>query len=286
MITGRTQIASVIGDPITHSLSPVMHNAAFAALGIDAAYIAFHVLPADLPRAVAGIRALGLLGCNVTVPHKEKILRLLDSVSPTAQRTGAVNTVIRRGTLLHGENTDVVGLRRALDEAGVRLAGANVVLIGAGGAARAAVAALGDAGASRITIANRTLSRARRLVRDFASPGVALHAVGLDALEDPALLAGCDVVLNSSSLGLGGEPFTGVAFTASPRHCIFYEMIPRPDTPFLAGAAAAKRRRFDGLGMLLHQGAAAFELWTGQAPPVGTMRRALLRAQRRRDQAR
>lgn len=281
MITGRTRIAAVIGDPIAHSLSPVMHNAAFAALGIDAAYVAFHVLPADLRQAVAGMRALGLLGCNVTVPHKERIVRLLDSVSTTARRTGAVNTVVRNGNLLHGDNTDVVGLRRALDEAGVALAGADVVLIGAGGAARAALVALGDAGVRRITIANRTTSRARRLAREFASPGVDVVAAELAALADPARLAGCDLVVNSTSLGLGGEPFAPVAWSAAPRHCHFYEMIPRPDTPFLAGAAAARRRRSDGLGMLLHQGAAAFALWTGVEPPVEVMRRALAAARRR-----
>ncbi len=282
MISGRTRIAAVIGDPIEHSLSPAMHNAAFAALGIDATYVAFHVRPADLGRAVGGMRALNLLGCNVTVPHKEKIVRYLDSVGATAERTGAVNTVIRRGDLLHGENTDVIGLRRSLDESGFELAGKRVVLIGAGGAARAAMAALTETGVARITVANRTLARAKRLQRDFDTPGIEIVSTGLEALEDATFLESADLVVNSSSLGLRGEPFAPVAFSAAPRSCLFFELIPKRETPFLDGAKAARRRRLDGTGMLLHQGAAAFEMWTEQPAPLDVMRRALQRARQRR----
>lgn len=282
MISGRTRIAAVIGDPIEHSLSPAMHNAAFAALGIDATYVAFHVRPADLGRAVAGIRALNLLGCNVTVPHKEKIGRLLDSQGTTAERTGAVNTVVRDDERLHGENTDVIGVRRALDEAGVPLSGARVLLIGAGGAARAVVTALVDAEVGTITIANRTPQRARKLVRAFARPDLPIDATTLTDLASPDLLASCDLVINSTSLGLRDESFLDVAYAASPRSCVFFDLIPKARTPFLAGAAAARRPRLDGIGMLLHQGAAAFEMWTRQPAPIDVMRRALQRASRGR----
>lgn len=280
MISGRTRIAAVIGDPIGHSLSPAMHNAAFAALGIDAAYVAFHVRPSELQAAVRGLRALGVVGFNVTVPHKEKIVRLLDAVGGAARRTGAVNTVIPCDGGLRGENTDVVGFERALDEAGVPLAGARVVLIGAGGAARAALEAFTRGGVARVTIVNRTLARARRLRRDFPAAATTVEVAGLAALEDEALLADASLVVNSSSLGLGGEPFAPVAFAATGRGCAFFDMIPKRETPFLAGARRARRRATDGSGMLLHQGAAAFELWTGQPAPVAVMRKALQRAQR------
>lgn len=281
MISGRTRIAAVLGDPIEHSLSPAMHNAGFAALGIDAAYVAFHVRPPDLVTAVRGLRALNVLGFNVTVPHKEKIVRLLDSVGVSAQRTGAVNTVVPREGALHGENTDVVGFQRALEESGSDLTQARVLLIGAGGAARAALAAFAGAGVDRVTIANRTIARARRLQRDFADVLPDVRVCGLDALAEAGVLTDVSLVVNSSSLGLRGEPFAPVAFAAAPRQALFFEMIPKRSTAFLDGARRARRRGLDGSGMLLHQGAAAFELWTERAAPVEVMRRALHRALRR-----
>lgn len=278
MISGRTRIAAVIGDPIAHSLSPAMHNAAFAALGIDAAYVAFHVRPAALAQAVRGLRALGVMGFNVTVPHKEKIVRLLDSIGASAERTGAVNTVIARDGALHGENTDVVGFRRALDEAGCVLSGAGVVLIGAGGAARAALAAFAAAGVARVMIVNRTVARARRLRREFSGAGMEIAVAGTEALGAAGLVAQASLIVNSSSLGLGGEPFVPLAYGAAPRDALFFEMIPKRGTPFLVGARQARRRGVDGSAMLLHQGAAAFEYWTGQAAPLEVMRKALHRA--------
>jgi len=282
MISGHTRIAAVIGDPISHSLSPAMHNAAFAAAGIDGTYVAFRVRPAELGRAVAGMHALGLIGFNVTVPHKERIIRLLDSTGPSAQRTGAVNTVVRRNDRLHGENTDVIGFRRALDDAGMDLKRKRAVLIGAGGAARAALTALIDAGVAEVTVANRTRARAQRLVRDFGGTRTGIDFAGLSALADRRLLADADLVVNSSSLGLGGESFVEVAFGSTPADCLFFDLIPKQHTAFLAGAARARRARLDGIGMLLHQGAAAFELWTGQPAPLDVMRRALRRASSRK----
>lgn len=280
MISGRTRIAAVLGDPIEHSLSPAMHNAGFAALGIDAAYVAFRVRPPELAAAVRGLRALNVLGFNITVPHKERIVRLLDAVGVSAQRTGAVNTVVARQGALHGENTDVVGFQRALEEAGADLANATVVLIGAGGAARAALAAFAASRVRRVTLANRTPARARRLQRDFAPAGLDIDVMSLDGLNDPARLAGAQLIVNSSSLGLKGEPFAPVAYAAAPREALFFEMIPKAATSFLVGARQARRRGVDGSGMLLHQGAAAFELWTGQPAPIEVMRKALQRALR------
>lgn len=279
-LSGKTRVACVIGYPVSHSLSPVMHNAAFGHLGIDAVYVAFHVAPKSVATAVAAVRDLALLGANITVPHKESILSHLDSISARARRVGAVNTIVpRRGKLL-GENTDVPGFQRALEDEDVELAGRRVLLLGAGGAARAVALALRDAGVSRVVIANRTINRAQSLARDFSSKRTRMEAISLPeaaALGDPEQF---DLVVNSTSLGLTGGSFPDVPFERFSESTLFYDLIPRRSTPFLEAARSAQRRAVDGLGMLLHQGAVAFELWTGQPAPVDVMRRALRQASR------
>ena len=252
-----------------------MHNAAFVHLGLDYVYVPLHVKPVNLRAAVAAIRALNLVGVNVTVPHKERILPLLDSVSEAAQRAGAVNTVINRSGHLHGENTDGTGFLRALRDRGVKPRGLQVVVIGAGGVARAVVAALVEGGTRRITIANRTLGRARRLARLFAGGRTALHVVPLRALTDPPTLAGVDIVVNATALGLHGERFPALAYAASPRTCLFYDVLYGVETDFLRNARSHRRPVLDGATMLLHQGAAAFSLWTGRPAPLAVMAKAL-----------
>jgi shikimate dehydrogenase len=292
----------VIGDPITHSLSPAMHNAAFRHLGLDFAYVSFHVRPAQLKAAVAGFRALEIAGVNVTVPHKEKILRLLDSVRPTARQVGAVNTIINRNGHLHGENTDVYGFRQALAEIGVGLRGKRVVVIGAGGAARAVLVALAEERAAEVQLFNRTLTRGRRLAQLFAGEGraartpettrdrirtidqralrklgfrsLAVSAFGLGTLSR-ADLNNVDVIVNTTSIGLNGEPFPSLDYASAARSTVFFDLIPKSGTAFQAAAQRARRPTLDGTGMLLHQGAAAFELWTGEAAPLDVMRAAL-----------
>jgi shikimate dehydrogenase len=276
-ISARTRVVCVIGDPITHSLSPAMHNAAFRHLGLDYAYVAFHVRPPQLKAAVAGFRALHIAGVNVTVPHKEKILPLLDAVSSTSRRTGAVNTVINRDGRLHGENTDAFGFRRALTEFGVELRGARVVVIGAGGAARAVLVALADARAAEVRLFNRTIGRARRLARLAAPGSMELATTPLVELRR-ADLGDVALVVNTTSLGLKGQRFPSMNYASSSRDTAFFDLIPKAETDFLRAARRARRRVLDGTGMLLHQGAAAFELWTGQPAPITIMRRALRNA--------
>lgn len=274
-ISGRTQIVGIIGDPVAHSLSPAMQNAAFRALKLDYAYVAFHVRPADVRQALTGIRALGIAGVNVTVPHKERVIRWLDSISPTARRAGAVNTIVHRKGQLHGDNTDVAGFLHALRDARFQLRNRRVLVIGAGGVARAVLTALAQGQAAAVTVANRTVPRARRLARDFRSRTLQATGTSLAALQDPEVLAAVDLIVNATSVGLHAERFFPLAYAATRSSCLFVDLIYRAHTDFLIRAEHARRRVLDGTGMLLHQGAAAFTLWTGHAAPVAVMRAAL-----------
>ncbi len=270
-ISGRTRVVGILGDPVEHSRSPAMHNAAFAALGLDWAYVPFPVAAAEVGAAVAAVRALGLAGVNVTVPHKEAVLAHLDAVTPLARRVGAVNTIINRGGRLLGDNTDVHGFAQTLR--GRRLRGRAVVVIGAGGSARAVLAALTAADVGRVTLANRTPARARALARRLRGAGVAV--VPLAALTDAMRLADAALVVNTTSIGLDGGPFPPLDYAATPARCLFVDLVYGRDTAFLAGARRAGRPVADGSTMLLHQGARAFTLWTGRRAPLAVMRAAL-----------
>ncbi|MDZ7378344.1 MAG: shikimate dehydrogenase [candidate division KSB1 bacterium] len=279
VVRGSTRVVGIIGDPVDHSLSPLMHNAAFAALGLDWIYVPFPVKSPALREALRGLRALGVVGVNVTVPHKEAALRFLDDVSLVAQKVGAVNTVIVRNERLEGENTDVHGVRQALR--GLRLRSATALVIGAGGAARAVLAALEEAGARRVIVANRTLARARSLQRRFSTSSFRVEARSLESLIDPELLKSVQLVVNSTSIGLHGETFPPLAIECTRRECVFFDLIYGRATDFLAKARAVGRPTMDGTEMLLHQGAEAFRLWTGRRPPIEVMRTALAEASRR-----
>jgi shikimate dehydrogenase len=283
-ISGRTRILGVIGDPIAHSRSPAMHNAAFRALGLGYAYVPFHVRSEEVPAAIAAVRALGLVGLNVTLPHKEAVLAHLDRLTPAAQACAAVNTIINRDGVLAGDNTDVTGLVRDLGVLGIspRRKLELAVVLGSGGSARAVVFALGRF-ARRIVVAARRRERAVELVRGISRfVRAKLQVVPLADLASGAraaetLLGGTGLVINATSLGMRGEPFLPLAYAATPRDCVFYDLVyTARRTPFLLPAARLRRPVANGLGMLLHQGAAAFELWTGVTPPLDVMRRALL----------
>lgn len=277
-IGGATLVAGVFGDPVAHSLSPVMHNAAYAALGMERAYVPFHVRPPELLRALQGVAALGLLGVNVTVPHKERTARYLkNNLSAEARLQGAVNCVINRGGRLVGDNTDAHGFELDLRELGAPVAGRNVLLIGAGGGAAAALLALKRLGVRQVTIANRTRARALRLARRIQS--VAATVTDLDALAQPALVADVGMVINATSIGLGGEPYPPLAYEAAPSDCVFYDLIYRREpTSFLRPAIDRGFKTADGIGMLLGQGVHAFELFNRVKAPVVAMRHALLAA--------
>ena len=268
MIDGTTRVAGIIGWPVEHSLSPAMHNAAFRALGLNWIYAAFPVHPDRVAEAVRGLAAAGCAGLNVTIPHKAAVIECCSAVSPAVEAIGAANTLVPDGDGgFRADNTDAAGFLRALDEqAPMDLDGAEVLVIGAGGAARAVVFALRGRGA-HVRVANRTPQRAAEL----GDPIPFVREV-LDIAVTRAAL-----VVNTTSLGLHGDavppelPLSGLGVGQ-----VVADIVYRPGgTPWLAAAAARGARPVDGLGMLLHQGAAAFEQWTGVAPPVEVMREAL-----------
>ena len=266
--SARTRFAGVIGWPIDHSLSPAMHNAAFRALGLDWAYLAFSIAPEHVERGVRGLFDAGCAGLNVTIPHKQAVLACCDEVTPAVQAIGAANTLVPEGDgRIRGDNTDAAGFLRALDEAApLDLAGADVLMIGAGGAARAIAFALGGRGA-RLQVANRTTARAAALGEPVEFTR--------EAIERAA--AECVLVVNATSLGMGTDevPAELPIDVLGPGQ-VAYDIVYRQEpTPWLRAAAARGARTVDGLGMLLHQGAAAFAQWTGTEPPVDAMRAGL-----------
>lgn len=267
-ISGRTRVAGIIGWPVSHSLSPAMHNAAFGALGLDWRYVAFPVDPARVGDALRGLAAAGVAGLNVTIPHKRAVLDGCSAVSPAVEAIGAANTLVPDGAGgWTADNTDAPGFMRALDEAApLALDGRTALLVGAGGAARAVAFALRARGA-RVRVANRTAATAAALGDPVGFTPAALA----EACRDAAL------VVNCTSLGLHGDdvPPELPLDALGPGHVVA-DVVYRPGgTPWLHAVAARGARTVDGLGMLLHQGAAAFALWTGVEPPVAVMRAAL-----------
>ena len=285
-LSGRSKFTAIFGDPVEHSLSPAMHNAAYAALGMERAYLAFHVTPSNLRNAIRAISALGLLGVNLTVPHKQRALRLMTHLSDEARMLGAINCVINRDGKLHGDNTDARGLEADLQQAGLGLENKLAVIIGAGGAATSAVLACLRLSAGRVAIFNRTEVRAQRLAVRFADrpaksgrPSKRIQAYSLDKLSGSNLVAEAALIINSTPIGLVGGKFPELDYTATSPDCLFYDLIyARESTPFLQPAWALGRRTLDGAGMLANQGELAFELFNGVPSPPGSMRQALMTA--------
>jgi shikimate dehydrogenase len=268
--------ACLLGQPVAHSLSPALHNAAFAAAGLDAHYEAREVSPADLPTAVALLRAADCLGANVTAPHKQAMLALVDELSDEARALGAVNTVINRSGRLIATNTDAAGLARWIQLAGIPVSNEDALVIGAGGASRAAVWALADLGARSIVVVNRTAARAEELVNTL-KPRLTLVELRWGDLSEAAAPAHIQtrVVVNATSLGHHGAAPAVHPSWYSP-HSVAIELAYNPpETPFMVAARGAGARAENGLGMLVHQAALAFERWTGQAPPMGAYEAAI-----------
>ncbi|MBO9311211.1 MAG: shikimate dehydrogenase [Chloroflexus sp.] len=262
----------LIGDPVSHSRSPAMHNAALAALGIAARYRAVQTTAAELASRLTELRQPTFLGANVTLPHKQAVIPFLDEIEPAAARIGAVNTIVRLsdGRLL-GTNTDAPGLLADLAAARWTPTDQEVVILGASGAARAAAFALADAGVSSITIVNRSLMRAIDLAAATAANQPALRVRAL-ALSDPAVdevVARCTLLINATALGWRDDE-TPLPDPPVGTHCLVYDMVYR-ETTLLRAAAARGARVRDGRGMLVEQGALAFERWTGHPAPRALM---------------
>jgi len=270
----------IFGWPARHSLSPAMHNAAFRALDLPCRYEAFEVAPSHLPDAVRAIRALGLGGVNVTIPHKQTVIPLLDAIDPRAGRIGAVNTIAVVGGRLLGHNTDGEGFLRSLLEAGVDPVARPVVLLGAGGAALGVADALLDRGVSDLALWARSPEKIVPVAARLASAHPAAR-ITTAALTAPLPTASV-LLINATPLGMKPEDPLPCAVESIGSASVVADLVYRPEETSLL--AAAKRRGatiVPGLGMLLHQGALAFEIWTHQPAPVAVMRAALVAARQR-----
>jgi shikimate dehydrogenase len=267
---GETRLCAVIGDPVRHSLSPVLHNAAYAALDLDWAYVALPVGAGDAPQAIMGARALGIRGLSVTMPHKETAFALADTRSPHAERLAAANCLVFAGDKVHAEANDGVALLDDLHDAGFDPDGAVTAVIGAGGAARSVVLALGSAGAAEVIVVNRTAERAAR------AAALAGRAGRVGTLED---LGRAELVVQATPLGMAGgasdEAGAARARAFGARlsagqfayDCIYHPQRP----PFLEAAAASGARTRNGIGMLVHVAAHQFAAYTGEMAPLPAM---------------
>ena len=281
-ITGATRLCFILGHPIAHTLSPAMHNAAFAALGLPYAYLPWAVPPARLAAAAAAFRAMeNFAGANVTVPHKEAIRVHLDALSPEAEGIGAVNTIIPRDGRLVGHNTDGAGFIASLREGGgMDPSGVKVLLFGAGGGAKGVAYALAAEGAAEITVANRSAGRAEALVGTLSVgfPRCQFLALPLQAPGVAEAVGSADVLINATAVGLTPGEALPLDLRGLRPTTLVCDLIYRPpETPLLRAARGKGCRVLNGLGMLLHQGAAAFRLFTGVDPPLDAMRAALER---------
>jgi shikimate dehydrogenase len=278
---GQTMLYGIFGYPIGHSLSPLMHNTAFAHHRIEAVYLPFAVRPVHLRRAVKSIAALQIGGVNVTIPHKQAALAWMDELSPEARLIGAVNTIHLQDGRLHGYNTDGIGFLNALNEAGSAVAGQTAMLLGAGGAARAIAVQLCLSGIRRLLVANRTPTRAEDLAAFLKQhiPYTDISVITMGESSLAAMLPETDIVVNATSIGMHPQdPLLLPSTALSSRHLVC-DIVYRPlPTPLLRAAQRQGARTVDGLGMLLHQGAKAFEIWTARVFPLAMIRARLLEA--------
>ena len=266
-LTGAAKLAGVMGWPVAHSRSPALHGHWLAAHGIDGAYVPMAVKPENLRRALQTLPLLGFAGCNLTIPHKEEAMRIVDEYDPAAKRAGSINTIILRadGRIL-GSSTDGYGFLAALRAAlpAFSAAAGPAAVLGAGGAARAIVAALLDDGAPEIRLVNRTPERAAKLAKTL---GGAIRGIAWEARTEA--LAGASLLVNATSLGMEGQPPLDLPLDRLPRDAVVNDIVYVPlETDLLARARARGNPAVDGLGMLLHQARPGFEAWFGVMPAV------------------
>jgi|ETNmetMinimDraft_13_1059891.scaffolds.fasta_scaffold08183_4 shikimate dehydrogenase len=279
-----THRVGIFGYPLGHSMSPALQQAALDEYALDALYEAWPTPPDRLAEAVAGLREPGCYGANVTVPHKEAVMGMLDRLDQQAEAIGAVNTIVTEiGGKLAGYNTDIYGFLASLSsEAGFDPAGKRVVMLGAGGAAKAAAFALVEGNVASLDIANRTVARAEALIAELRSNGAETSAFAIDSTGLADRCANADLIVNCTSIGMRGSPSPDASPLldgAIQPGCLVYDIVYNPEvTPLLAQAEEAGARTLGGLPMLVYQGAAAFEKWTGMSAPVEVMMAAARRA--------
>ena len=277
MIDGQTQLVGLIGFPTRHSLSPAMHNAAFRALKLNWSYVPLPVQPGRIKDAILGLSALGFRGANVTIPYKQAVIPFLHELSPESRKIGAVNTIIveKSGSLV-GHNTDPFGFITSLHEAGFDSQGKQAIVIGAGGAARAVVHALLRVETKRITVFNRDPDRAGDLVAAFADERLHNAELNPDVIIKEARDA--HLLVNTTPVGMWPDVDNSIwpDNVPIPRHLTVFDLVYNPvETRLLQQAREGGAQAVSGIEMLIHQGAAAFELWTGSKAPIATMRGAL-----------
>ncbi|MGQ9732049.1 MAG: shikimate dehydrogenase [Candidatus Zipacnadales bacterium] len=281
-LKGTTKLVGVIGDPIEHSLSPPMHNAAFRTLGLDWAYVPFRVEANRIAEALRGVVALNMVGINVTIPHKQAAAELVDEIDPAAQALTSVNTIHNVGGRLKGYSTDGAGFIRSVEDRGTTLAGKTVALVGSGGSARAVAYALLQAGVASLTLIARRPERAEAISNLLAEhTGRETPVVALASDYARLAVSNADMVVDSTSVGMYPHVDVAPVIPGEWLHAgqLVCDLTYNPrDTVLLRAARAAGAETLDGTGMLVHQGAIAFEIWTGVKAPIGTMRAALLDA--------
>ena len=277
MIGAKTKLLALIGDPVGHSLSPAMHNAAFAADGLDFVYVALNVGADDLPAAVRGAAALGLRGFNVTMPHKRAMVPLVDELDEGARISGAVNTVVIEDQTLRGFNTDGPGMVEACREAGITLEGQGVVLLGAGGAAASIAGAFCDEGIGELHIVNRNPEHAAALADKLreAGKGVEIETHATEALDERAVSA--PIIVNTTPLGMRDDDPLPLPPAYLDRGVVLVDAVYRPgaETALVRHARERDATVITGQRMLLYQGVLAQKLWTGRQPNVEAMDRAI-----------
>lgn len=262
-VTGHTRVVGLLGWPVSHSMSPVLHNAAATAAGLDLVYVPFPVEPSRLTDAVRGLPALGIIGVNVTIPHKSAILPLLDEVEPAAEAIGAVNTVVVHRDHLSGFNTDWSGFLADLDEKRIEVSGRHALVLGAGGSARAVVYALRQRGAT-VTVLARRPAQAEQLVASLGPERIAWRA-----LNELSGLPAASLLVNTTPAGMAPhiDQVPWPAEAPWPGSPVVYDLIYNPgETLLMRRARDAGLRAENGLGMLVHQAAQAFSRWTGKSP--------------------
>lgn len=280
-ISGKTRVCALIGEPVWHSLSPIIQNAAFEYLGLDYVYVAFNVSAENLERAILGVRGLGIYGLNVTMPHKISVIKYLDVLDESASRIGSVNTILNRDGRLIGYTTDGVGALNALKYAGANPFGKKIVVLGAGGASRAISFTLAEY-ARELVILNRTVERAEDLarnIRDALGDWVNVRAGKLADWNLERELKDANILINATSLGMKpNDSETPVKRDFLHSNLTVFDIVYEPlETRLLREARLAGAKTIDGLSMLIHQGAASFEIWTGMRAPIDVMREAALK---------
>ena len=277
-VSGKTRICGIIGYPIDHTLSPTIHNAAFKELDLDFIYVAFKVEKDRLRETMEGMRALGIHGLNVTIPHKERVMPFLDEISPEAKIIGSVNTILNQSNSLIGYNTDGIGAIRALEDNEVELNQKKVILLGAGGAAKSIAFHLSQK-AKEIVILNRTLDRGKKLAESLRSKfyvDVSWGQLSKEAISNH--LKKADILINATSVGMNPKLDETLLDPnwLSPEVCVFDMVYGPVETKLIRDAKKIGAKTIDGIDMLIYQGAMAFNIWTGKVPPIKRMKEAIM----------